>query len=349
VTTAESYSDTQLSGAVGTINTSLAGKASLAGGNSFTGVQALAPLSGGGAQASNLVRLNSTNGTTPQSAQLQARTDGGLSFQFGPTSGSILEKLSIDNTGKITFAAGQTFPGTGTVISIAAGTGLSGGTITTSGSINLLAATSATLGGVKAPSCLAGTHFSGIDGTGALTCTADTTTTSLSFSAITTGTNNTALTIGAGGSLTVSGSGTINATSLSGELAATSATAGTIAARDGSGNLAAVQFNGSGAGLTNVPTSSLTGAPVRVIASTTSAANPVLGTTATAVASCTAGRVLLGGGAQVTNTSSPEKSVVTQSFPSSTTAWTAVGVVTGQLNNGGNTMTVAAYALCSGS
>jgi hypothetical protein len=59
--------------------------------------------------------------------------------------------------------------------------------------------------------------------------------------------------------------------------------------------------------------------------------------------------VLLGGGAQVTNTKSHEDSVITQSYPSSTTAWTAVGVVTGGLNNAGNTMTVTAWVVCSGS
>ena len=117
-----------------------------------------------------MLRLNSTDGTTPQSAQLQARTDGGLSFQFGPTSGSIVEKLFIDNAGKFTFAAGQTFPGVGTVTSITAATGLSGGTIATSGTISLLAATGATLGGVIAPSCVAGSHYSSII-SGTLNCT----------------------------------------------------------------------------------------------------------------------------------------------------------------------------------
>jgi hypothetical protein len=302
-----------------------------------------------------LLRLNSTDGTTPRSAQLQARTDGGLSFQFGPTSGSITEKLSIDNTGKFTFAAGQTFPGVGTVTSITAGTGLSGGTITTSGTINLLAATGANLGGVKAPTCAAGSHFSGIDGTGALTCTADTTTTSLSFGSITTGTNNTALTIGTGGSLTVSGSGTINATSLSGELAATSATAGTIAARDGGGNLAAVQFSGSGAGLTslnasNIATGTIAGArigPTRTNNNITSAAKAIAGTTASVTATCAAG-VVLGGGAQATTSDTSHSTAIYESYPSSSTAWTATGVVTTNLGNG-VTMTVTTWVICSGS
>jgi hypothetical protein len=59
--------------------------------------------------------------------------------------------------------------------------------------------------------------------------------------------------------------------------------------------------------------------------------------------------VLLGGGAQVTNTQSPDMAVMSQSFPSSTSPgqWTALGVVIKNMN-GANTMTVTAYALCSG-
>jgi len=47
--------------------------------------------------------------------------------------------LSIASNGKITFAAGQTFPGTGTVTSVTAGAGLAGGTITHTGTISLAA------------------------------------------------------------------------------------------------------------------------------------------------------------------------------------------------------------------
>jgi len=47
--------------------------------------------------------------------------------------------LSIASNGKITFAAGQTFPGTGTVTSVTAGAGLAGGTITKTGTISLAA------------------------------------------------------------------------------------------------------------------------------------------------------------------------------------------------------------------
>src|SRR5271154_7559761 len=45
--------------------------------------------------------------------------------------------LSIDHTGLLTFASGQTFPGTGTVTSVGSGAGLTGGPITTSGTLSI--------------------------------------------------------------------------------------------------------------------------------------------------------------------------------------------------------------------
>src|SRR5207245_2728744 len=78
--------------------------------NTFTATQALAP-KGSASQPSNLLQFNATGASSNSlSAQLQALNDGSLSFQFGPT-GSAVQKLFIDNTGKITFAPGQTFPG----------------------------------------------------------------------------------------------------------------------------------------------------------------------------------------------------------------------------------------------
>jgi hypothetical protein len=88
--------------------------------NMFTATQALAP-KGNASQPSNLLQFNATDAASNSlSAQLQALNDGSLSFQFGPT-GSAVQKLFIDNTGKITFAPGQTFPGSQT---LTAGTGI---------------------------------------------------------------------------------------------------------------------------------------------------------------------------------------------------------------------------------
>lgn len=72
-----------------------------------------------------------------------------------------------------------------------------------------------------------------------------------------------------------------------------------------------------------------------------------IGTQVTATASCAAGSVLLGGGAQVTtNDGGANKVEVQASYPSSTTTWTAVGVTSSSLAVN-RTMSVTAYALCS--
>ena len=80
----------------------------------------------------------------------------------------------------------------------------------------------------------------------------------------------------------------------------------------------------------------------------TSAANAARNTAVTATASCAAGKVLLGGGARITTTATQkERAYLQTSFPSSTTTWTAIGVVGVAALGAGNTMTVTAYALCS--
>ncbi len=82
----------------------------------------------------------------------------------------------------------------------------------------------------------------------------------------------------------------------------------------------------------------------------TSAANAALGTTVTATATCAAGKLLLGGGARVTTTgtgTAVARATMQASYPSSTTTWTAVGVVSTAALSAGNTMSVRAYALCS--
>jgi hypothetical protein len=69
----------------------------------------------------------------------------------------------------------------------------------------------------------------------------------------------------------------------------------------------------------------------------------------TATASCAPGKVLLGGGAEVTTDDAgyPLRAVLVSSFPSSTTTWTAVGMVNDSNLGGGKHLTVEPYALCS--
>jgi hypothetical protein len=95
-----------------------------------------------------------------------------------------------------------------------------------------------------------------------------------------------------------------------------------------------------------------------------SIADPSTGTTTSATASCPAGRVLLGGGGQVSDvapgagskaaaSSSTTGTAVTSgtgvalfsSYPATAKAWKAVGVVTGPLP-AGMAMSVQAYVIC---
>lgn len=68
----------------------------------------------------------------------------------------------------------------------------------------------------------------------------------------------------------------------------------------------------------------------------------------TATASCPSGKVALGGGGLVTTTAAQkERAQLVGSYPSSTSVWTATGVVAIAALGGGQTMTVTAYVLCS--
>ena len=68
----------------------------------------------------------------------------------------------------------------------------------------------------------------------------------------------------------------------------------------------------------------------------------------TATASCPAGKILLGGGAEVTTTAAAkERAHLVSSFPSAAASWTATGVVGIAALGAGQTMTVRAYAVCT--
>ena len=64
-----------------------------------------------------------------------------LNLLFGVDPGAPVETgLKLSNAGIFTFASGQTFPGAGTVTSVGSGAGLTGGPITTSGSLSIATA-----------------------------------------------------------------------------------------------------------------------------------------------------------------------------------------------------------------
>ena len=82
--------------------------------------------------------------------------------------------------------------------------------------------------------------------------------------------------------------------------------------------------------------------------STTSAANAARNVLVTATATCPVGKVLLGGGAQVTTTAAAkERAQLVSSYASAATSWTATGVVAIAALGAGFTMTVTAQAVCT--
>ena len=126
----------------------LNGKANLAGGNTFTGNQTIggsvilpAVTSGAGASASQPLQLAGSDASNnPTAFQWLVNSAGNLDLQTASGGNAIADSgLMIASNGQITFAAGQTFPGTnsGTVTNVATGTGLTGGPITTTGTISI--------------------------------------------------------------------------------------------------------------------------------------------------------------------------------------------------------------------
>jgi hypothetical protein len=74
--------------------------------------------------------------------------------------------FAISSTGKVTFISGQTFPGTGTVTSVGSGAGLTGGPITTSGTLSI--ATGGVTNAMLAHSSLTVTANSPLSGGGSV-------------------------------------------------------------------------------------------------------------------------------------------------------------------------------------
>jgi hypothetical protein len=242
VATANAYTD----GAVTTVNNSLATKANLTGGNSFTGDQTVngslsLPALASGPSASQAFDMAGADGSNqPTLFRWQVNNTGFLNLATA-TSGNPPQDsgLKIGSDGKITFAAGQTFPGTQSSLTAGSGISILSTTISNTGVLSF----NGRNGGVVPAS--GDYSFSQISGsitpgqTGAGTYGID-----ISGNAAT-------------ATLAASATSAGNASLLSGEAAATAATLSTIAARDASGDLFANVFHGSGASLNNIPTSAL--------------------------------------------------------------------------------------------
>jgi hypothetical protein len=135
---------------------------------------------GKNSQAFDLAASAFNSGTStavPQTFQWQAEpvgnntstATGSLNLLFGQGTNKVSETgLNIASDGQITFATGQTFPGTGTISGVTAGTDLTGGG--TSGNVTLNVDTTKVVTGVTA-----GTDLTGGGTGGSLTLNLDTT------------------------------------------------------------------------------------------------------------------------------------------------------------------------------
>ncbi len=150
VSSANAYTD----GQVATINTSLAGKANLSGGNNFAGNQSItgnASITGnetlngtlslpavstisGTPASSHLLNLQGWDGTDATVFQWFVNNGGFLDLFTGTGGNSpTASGLKIGPDGKITFATGQTFPGTQSALTAGTGIGITGNTISNTG------------------------------------------------------------------------------------------------------------------------------------------------------------------------------------------------------------------------
>jgi hypothetical protein len=67
----------------------------------------------------------------------------------------------------------------------------------------------------------------------------------------------------------------------------------------------------------------------------------------TVVATCPPGKKLVGGGYLTSSADDPSEIVITASYPSSDTVWTAQGTIDSTQGNGSQAYILQAYALCA--
>jgi hypothetical protein len=188
-----------------------------------------------------------------------ATATGSLNLLFGQGSTKPTETgFHIDSNGQLTFATGQTFPGAGTVTSVGSGAGLTGGPITTSGTLaidttvvpQLGAGTNTFTGNITAGGTVkaAAGNFSGSIGGGTITTTG-----AGSFGSIVETGNISSFGQGTFGNLDVPNAGNTNAANLENNSNnATLQLINNIAPADG--NFMAAFFNGDGKDVFDVDT-----------------------------------------------------------------------------------------------
>jgi hypothetical protein len=169
-------------GLVGIGNTNPAGTLDVSGGAFIRGALQM-PASGAATKSSafcsfpldlqSSVFSSTTSAAVPQLFRWKAEPTGNnttspsakLNLLFGSGTSTPGETgLSINSQGVIAFAPGQTFPGTGTVTSVGSGTGLTGGPITTSGTLSVNTSVIATNSSVATAVGAETTRAEGVEG-----------------------------------------------------------------------------------------------------------------------------------------------------------------------------------------
>ena len=75
--------------------------------------------------------------------------------------------------------------------------------------------------------------------------------------------------------------------------------------------------------------------------------NAAVGTTnGTSTATCPAGTIMLGGGANITQGNNGTKAVVASSYPSAASAWSATAMVTVAGTGTGSPASITSYVIC---
>jgi hypothetical protein len=186
--------------------------------------------------------------------------------------------LSIASNGLLSFASGQTFPGTGTgtVTSVGSGAGLTGGPITTSGTLSI--ATAGVTNAMLANPSLTVKAGTGLSGGGSVALGGSTSLSIASGAISNSMLANPSLTVTAGTDLTGGGSVALGS-SVALNLDTTKVPTLGATSNTFTGSIAATSFSGSGAGLTSLNPANL---------STGTAGINISGNAATATAATTA-------------------------------------------------------------